>query len=656
MKTPFHIRLSASIIVCTLCFVAQHGSAHNPTLRLVPTFESCSYYICGVAAGSDGCSVSYVSEGDTCRVDAYTPYFDSSINEWRGSIVRLRANTKYHVRAIIGRDTLSASFTTWTDQPHVGKTLQLSRIGKQKNGAVILDGIHGTPDAWIRIVCDRPVHADASAEAALLIDNCSYLLLDKLTVTGGRLHAVKTGKHASDIRFSNCDISHWGRTPVSQDSIGRYLDEEGRQINNDAGLCIFRSHNIVLERSYIHDPNGKTNTWNGVVELGDYAGKNYVFSHPQGPNAVYVMQAEGGVVIRYNDLVGSQTHRYNDPIEAWQNKDEYGGFAYDADIYGNMIAFGQDDAIELDGGQCNVRMFDNRMEQVYCGVSTAPNRRGPSYIFNNLIWNMGNSLGQTGNAIKNGGGTTYTAGRQYLFHNTIVHAGGGMAGVGYGKDPNRELFVATLRNNIILSLRADNSSERKGYCINDPHENPACDFDYDYLGSVCNLSSRGSVRAYEGAEQHAVYGRPAFTNMQQAVFTLDRRDKHIAKGEYLPGFSSTQHPTAGAFEIGASSLTPQRPVDLEADKYCVTMVDDREYRITVRVGQTGCEKYTIRMAEDMQPWLDVTTGTQRLADNSELTVTLKKKPADVPYWRNGVVFIRLDNGYSIPITVNTPLL
>lgn len=44
--------------------------------------------------------------------------------------------------------------------------------------------------------------------------------------------------------------------------------------------------------------------------------------------------------------------------------------------------------------------FDNRMEQTYCGISTAPNRKGPSYIFNNVIWNQGNSMGFVGNAIK----------------------------------------------------------------------------------------------------------------------------------------------------------------------------------------------------------------------------------------------------------------
>lgn len=113
----------------------------------------------------------------------------------------------------------------------------------------------------------------------------------------------------------------------------------------------------MIERCYVHEPVGYTNPWNGVIELGEFKGRKYTFTHPQGPNAVYVMQAGGGLVLRYNDFIGSQTHRYNDPVEGWENRSEIGGLAKDADVYGNVMAFGQDDAIELDGGQCNIRIL-----------------------------------------------------------------------------------------------------------------------------------------------------------------------------------------------------------------------------------------------------------------------------------------------------------
>lgn len=622
-------------------------------MRVEPTFESCSYYLSG--AEDAECQVFYrlLSVDGTWR-KAYKPYFDAEGKELRGSLVRLEAGREYDIFAVLGQDTLRTTFTTWSDEPVVGRRIKISRLKKEKDGSIVIKGLHGTSAAWIEVVGDKMVKAGKEGEAAILIDDCSYVIFNNLTVRGGRLHGIKTGKRAENIRFQNCDISHWGREAVSQDSIGWYLDSDGNTINNDAGLCIYKSHNIVLERSYIHDPNGRTNTWSGIVKTGPWTGREYVFTHPQGPNAVYVMQSRGGIVLRHNDLVGSQTHRYNDPVEAWQNKDVYGGFAFDADIYGNVMAFGQDDAIELDGGQCNVRVYDNRIEQTYCGISTAPNRRGPSYIFCNLLWNMTNSDGKTGNAIKNGGGKTYTQGMQYLFNNTIIHAGGGMAGVGYGKDDNRELFRATLRNNIILSLRSDKSSERKGLCINDVYCSSECDFDYDYLGNICNRSSYGNICAYEGAEPHAVYGRPAFTNQQQAVFTLEPRDKGIGKGEKLDGFSVSDTPSLGAFQVGQSSLTPARPVDWEADKYCVTLVTDEPQIVYVKIGALPCEEYSVCMAEDMKSWLDVKCDKKRLRAGDTLTITIRKKKS-VDYWQNGMIFLRLKNGYSLPITINTPL-
>ncbi len=642
-----------SYLICL--FLSTIVLSARSSLRLIPAFETCSYYLSDI--GGDSVIIHYRQKNNIEWQEAYPPFYDSAKNEYRGSLVRLTPACTYEINCICGKDTVSSEFTTWSDYTPIARHIKLSSVKKQSDGHILLSGIHGSESGWIAIDCKHPFNYTGEADVALFIDDCSYLIFNNLVITGGQRHAIKTGKHAENIRFINCDISHWGRVPATQDSVGHYLDSLGQPINNDAGICIYKSRNIVIERSYIHDSNGKTNTWNGTIELGEFAGREYTFSHPQGPNAIYVMQARGGIVIRHNDLVGSQLHRYNDPIEAWQNRDIDGGLACDADVYGNMIAFGQDDGIELDGGQCNVRLFDNRIEQVYCGISTAPNRKGPSYIFNNLLWNMSNSLGNTGNAVKNGGGDTFTQGRQYLFHNTIVHTGGGVAGVGYGKDSNRELFIATLRNNIILSLRSDKSSERKGFCIYDPHLNSACDFDYDYLGNICNRSSRGTIHAYEGAEQHAMYGRPAFNNMQQAVFTLDQRDKNIGKGVYLPGFSrNTNHPTAGAFEYGASSLTPQRPVDWEADKYCVTLIDEQEQHVKISIGKIACKQFTIRMAEDMQPWLEIKTKARKLKANSELIITFKKKKTKTPYHQTGIVFVRLSNGYSLPITVNTPML
>lgn len=618
-------------------------------VRCVPTFVSCSLYF--PYNGENTISVSYRPYGATEWMSAYMPYVDEELGECRLSLVRLSSDTKYEVRVQMDEKEQTTVFTTWSDHPVVEKTIRLSSLTHEKDGSVIIKGLHGRVDGWIRIVGDKKIQAGKLHDAALSMKDCQYVLLENIEVSGGRLHAIKTNETVSDVRFINCNIYHWGRECVDQDSTGHYLDVDGKMINNDAGLCIYKSHNVVLERSYIHDPNGKTNPWNSVIEMGQYKGKNYVFSHPQGPNAVYVMESAGGVVLRYNDLCGSQTHRYNDPVEAWRNRDVLGGFAYDADVYGNVMAFGQDDAIEMDGGQCNIRVFDNRIEQTYCGISTAPNRKGPSYIFNNVLWNMANSVGKTGNAIKNGGGEEFTRGTQYLFHNTIIHDGGGMIGVGYGKGEDREMFHAVTRNNIIYSLCSDRGTARKGYCINDLYNVDACDFDYDVIANRCNAGGKGTIYAKEGSEAHGIYKEPLFSNMVVGLLTLRDDDRGIGKGEYLPNFNTEEKKSIGAFQVGESSLFPQRPLAIESDKYKVTLIGQAAQNVVLTIGDVEDESYELCMAEDMHKWLKIKTSSKKLLRNGQLVLTLSAKD-NVEYARKGMLFVRMKNGLSVPITIS----
>ena len=98
-----------------------------------------------------------------------------------------------------------------------------------------------------------------------------------------------------------------------------------------------------------------------------------------------------GYVIRWNDLTGSDEHRFNDVIEACYNKANFGGTGFDADIYGNMLYCSEDDSMEVDSSGRNVRVFDNRFEQYHNGISVAPIVMGPVYLFRNLVVNAGDS-------------------------------------------------------------------------------------------------------------------------------------------------------------------------------------------------------------------------------------------------------------------------
>jgi len=642
-----------------LSFFCSLSVASNQ-VRLVPTFISCSVYISLDSVSQ--CFVSYKMQGDNVWKKTLAPIYDSLNKECRVSIVRLREDSDYDVKVqltVAGQTEkiITSNFRTWASAPPVAQTIPVSSFNRNEDGGLVFNQLHGNPEGWIKIIGDVPVHAGKKMEAAVLVNKCSYLLFDGLTVTGGGKHGIKTTEHTSDVRFSNCDISRWGRKPVQQNENGHFLDKNGKEINNDGGFTLYKSVNIVLERSYIHDPNGYTNPWNGTVEIGKLKGRKYTYAHPQGPNAVYVMQSGGGFVLRYNDLVGSQTHRYNDPVEGWQNRDVAGGFAKDADIYGNVMAFGQDDAIELDGGQCNVRVFDNRMEQTYCGVSTAPNKKGPSYIFNNIIWNLGNSLGMTGNAIKNGGGMAHTAGIQYLFNNTIIHNSGGMAGVGYGDNTpenKRELYIAQTRNNIFYSQLDLGNNYRKGYNINDVYRNPACSYDYDILGNCKEKDGRGAIIAADDSEKNGIYALSSFENLENGILILKADDPGIHKGIVIPNFAEGTNrlpPSMGAFEFGAASgLFPMRPIAIQADKYFVRMKTGEPVQLRFLTGNEPAAGFKIRMSDDMLPWLQVDASDTRVRPGTVITLTLKATDT-VPYTRNGMLFFRLDNGLSVPVTI-----
>lgn len=625
--------------------------------KAVPSFCSSSIYL-SAPRGSE-CRLSFREEGESEWKKAYTPIYDTIAREFRGSIVRLKENTPYEVKAELftdGRKTGEGitAFRTWNSNPPIGKTYKISEFMPDADGAVVVSGIMGRQKAWIKITGDKAIEAGREGTYALKVENCRYVIFEGLTVRGGGMHGIHVKETAEDVRFVNCDVSDWGRIPVDQTKDGFYLDSEGRKINNDAGFRIERTLNTVVERCWVHDPAGLTNPWKGILKLGAFAGQKFPRAHPQGPNAVHVNQLRGGCVLRYNDFCGSQTHRYNDPVEGAQNRDIAGGFNRDADIYGNVMAFGQDDIIELDGGQCNVRVFDNRMEQTYCGVSTAPNVKGPSYIFQNVLWNPGNEYGDTGNAVKNGGGFTYSFGIQFLFSNTMLFPRGGMSSVGYGNEPSpvRGRFHAVTRNNIFCQLTPD-SPDAVRYSISDKVLTPTNDFDYDMIASMKNPGGRGNILAREGSEPHGVFAAPSFTDLEKGILTLSSDDPGIDKGTAITNFVEQytgKAPDLGAFERGASSLMPRRPIDAEADRYIVYMKEGQPEQVNIRFGKIAPTTYEVCMSDDMGPWLMVDHTSGELREGQTLTLTLRLS-GRVDYDRKGMIFVRMADGLSVPISI-----
>src|SRR3954454_8545510 len=57
----------------------------------------------------------------------------------------------------------------------------------------------------------------------------------------------------------------------------------------------------------------------------------------------------------------------------------------DSDIYGNIIRYCADDAIEADGGGMNVRIWGNYIDGTRTPFSFSPLSLGPTYLFRNVV-------------------------------------------------------------------------------------------------------------------------------------------------------------------------------------------------------------------------------------------------------------------------------
>ncbi len=392
----FLATLSAFVALSAFAFRANADNATSGDLDLKPTFNCC-----GVEFKStnriDGLRLEWRVDGDDAwtAVDALEfPYFPKD-GSYRGSMRDLSEDTDYSVRlATNGAAVAQGAFRTWKSDVPIAKTIELSTDGEQP----IVISERGAADGWIRYVAKdgKTLDFGEGENPPIAIRGARYVVIDGLRILGNRARHVFDIRDARFVRIRNCDISRWGRTGEPRfDKKGWIFDPakpEGKWgINLDGAIIIGQeTFACVVERCWIHDPRGRANSW--------------FYSHPSGPEAIVMDRPEGSTVIRWNDFIGSDLHRYNDAVEGTGNFNRSGGFNRDADVCGNFMAFCNDDCIELDGGQRNVRCHGNRFESAYCGVSVQGCMRGPSYVCDNLFSEMGGEFGESGQTLKTGGG------------------------------------------------------------------------------------------------------------------------------------------------------------------------------------------------------------------------------------------------------------
>ncbi|NQV33666.1 MAG: right-handed parallel beta-helix repeat-containing protein [Phycisphaeraceae bacterium] len=450
--------------------------------------------------------------------------------DYRGSIVNLKPGTLYEVALQLNDTEIRTRFkaATWSERfpaPSVipceshNRTLNVTQSGTPQS-YVLYDGTGCTIDTQ-------------NKDDVGIAVNASYVILRGFTIKNVKEHGIRLFK-GHHIVIEDCDISQWG----SESEQGWGKNYQAALFSNQRDL-----HTVVIQRCKLHHPTWDTNSW---------AQKHGKSTHPAGPQTVVFWESEGNHVIRYNECWSDKDHYFNDAMGAGSNGGFRGFPGADSDIYGNYIANCWDDGIEAEGGDQNVRVWNNYIEEVLIPIANAAVSIGPFYAWRNVSGRCysppGSSWDMThGPFFKMGfaGGEQWMTGHMYLFNNTIFQANDeGASGIG---GSSRIIKHCVTRNNVLHVRHSDSHSISKGKNVNN-------DFDYDLL----------SARHPEGQEKHGLSGKPTYApgtgfnfKSKQGNFQLAPESPGYNQGVVIPNFCDVftgNAPDTGAHEASTAPM------------------------------------------------------------------------------------------------------
>ena len=618
----------------------------RPNLEVIPSYTVCSIYLNDLQAKDEGqlkTTLRYKKTTETKWHDAMPLPFIYNEQRAAGSIVKLEENTAYDLSLDADDNGQERShtyrFKTLAADVPVARTIMLDETSiKRKN----LFTQSGTADGYVRYTC-RPgfvvtAPSDSPEDAALTLSGLQYVILDNVTVRGGKRHAVSI-IGCQNVIVRNCDLSGFGRVGEQRPDLdGKYF-LNGKVVNMDGGLNIYATERILVEKNYIHDPNGTTNSW--------------FHSHPAGMEAMTIGETSQAT-IRFNDCVGSDLHRWNDAIEGHGNGDIYGSTFQDAEIYGNLLTLGCDDGIELDGGQANCRFFYNRSEQLLCGVSTAPCLVGPSYIFQNLFADLGDVYSIKGASVKNVFSDS-GKGQIFFFNNTLV-SGGGFSGFGGSKGRGPERFPGLVKgvafNNLMAGCGYFSTSYYRDY-------NAKSDYSLFDGNSERSLQTIESFQKDFGQEKHAAIGIPTFINVTAGLYDLADGSVGQKAGKPLPNFLSSNKPNIGAFQSSEGFPLPYRPLPFITDVQQLSIpynngtYSTASFKLIPSANMTAPLPFAIRI-NTTNPYISVSPskGVLQPGKPLELTVSVDKTKITQARLNRAVVLVRTPDGLSRHVTIH----
>ncbi|MFC1562766.1 hypothetical protein ACFL4Z_01800 [candidate division KSB1 bacterium] len=437
----------------------------------VGTFECLGIYyeIDSIDVGE--CKVSYKESGTDEWKEVLPLWFDKRDSEYRGSIVGLTPDTEYDIRLNCGDKEVIFRSQTRNDLIPVGKTTFLED-GVTDETIYITES--GESDSW-HLITTAPgsktvIDPENSADYNIVID-ASYVIIQGLELKNAGIHGILINEGIHDVVIEDCRITFWGGCGGPR-SFG----------NTGAGSAIYAKEGtsgLIIQRNLIEYPRGASNDWDT--------------GHPNGPQAISLINSRGGNIIRYNEIVSTEDHGYNDAIGGSSNYSFEGSPNRDSDIYGNIISNVWDDAIEAEGANMNVRIWGNYTHHTFQHIATAATSKGPLYIFRNVFGlsrrSHNNPLG--GNMIKVGEREPYIGGRRYIFHNTALQPRGSFSVFSSHPCPN-----TITRNNIF---------DCPGILTGRRELKIPSDFDYDLFTGIHLVS---------GYEKNGIRAKPSFVKSQ----------------------------------------------------------------------------------------------------------------------------------------------
>jgi hypothetical protein len=552
------ILLFASLPSGIVCSQQPSDEKANP--YAVATFECAGIYWKTTESGQ--CKVRYREVKKSVWTDNLGLVYAPIEGEYRGSIVNLKPATEYEIELFSDSDRTKLKVRTRDDRFPIGK---ITVVPEGESDKTISVTESGTPDGYHLITVPE------NSKSVLNLKNVSgngieidadYVIIRGIEIRNSAIHGIRIRKNRHDIVVEQCHITFWGRIGGPK----TYGNLEG---GYDSGIYAEEgTWNLTIQRNLIEDPRGASNDW----ETG----------HPDGPQGISIFQSKGGNIIRYNEILSSEDHGFNDGIGGGSNFSFTGNMNRDSDIHGNIIRNAWDDAIESEGGNMNVRIWGNYLHFFYNGIATASTSKGPLYIFRNVSgvsrsshWNtMGGAFIKTGERNEFGGG------RRFVFHNTILQPNGVFDAFSGHVNPN-----CVTRNNMF---------DVPGRLATDIEKEPVSNYDYDiFTGdskgrsakeehSVKMSTTPSGTKLYIYSYNLEFYPRPTINSIKWGAYPYEFGDKKlnitdpviwiknpmINTGALIPGFNDNYKGTApdiGAFETGVSPLQFGRRAYLNFD-------------------------------------------------------------------------------------------